>query len=1629
MFTDIYHIWQEKLEIGMTDRSLLKKFGWTKKEMLKILHRQKFRQNLKELAEARDFRCASILEACREEMDRLSPEPEQGWLSFLFADGKYVLYPDNFPNVMEPAYERGKLFYMEVLRISVETEQECLGFSPELHFQLANEQETEKSIYKNEYEQFLRFCKNTYFLEFMRIASEITSFNTLGHIAGVHFVAMYMARQLHTCHAKVDLGLMSAAAIGHDIGKFGCKDSESRRVPYLHYYYTDQCLQRNNMPGISYIAANHSTWDLELENLSMESLLLIYADFRVKSTRDQDGEKIHFYTLKDSFDVILGKLDNVDQAKEKRYRRVYGKLVDFENYMVSLGIHTDFAETIPEKVTVKDTALLAGNEVIDAYKHYAIRHNVELMHILNHETLFANILEAARSEKDWKHTRTYLNIFREYCTYMNQHQKLMTINFLFELLMHREGDIRSAAGILMGNLIAHYDREYRKEIPDGMLPFFQESSSKDVFEKYLNMILNPDYRVTEQHKKWLGYKMETLVSSVLSNARSARKRDYMDVIVQEYRNTGRDEFTAFCMIRALLSIPAGECREDDLEIFMQFILTFSGRGNLELEVSILDYISRLLETSDHFAVIYAYGQQLMEQIPNRSLISIRYLKKKIGLALHLSPETWGETEGADIMDDEASIGQVFLENLKTATPWICKMVNIEYLNNQLKIGKNRQPVHTTTHLVNLLTGSECTDVRHLAGETLIQCSQYISHESCNEVAMELLKSLELGENEFSKNIPNYLGRLILSLQPEELEEIILVLDHMLVNENDPVACVTLDTIGVLIQHYPEYIRKNPQEEEENHIRRINHLLGLLLRGMASDHNVVAQESCFVLGEYVFGNKRISLDDKFLFYRFLAKKGIHILRDQKEDPLSFLIDAASMNHIYRFISDYLLENGKLMLEESEKVAFFPGTFDPFSLSHKGIVEEIRKKGFEVYLAIDEFSWSKKTQPRLIRRKIAAMSTASDNGVFMFPDDIPVNIANCEDLGNLRKLFPGKDVYIVAGSDVTAHASAYKKSPEENSIHTFDHIIFRRRGAEYSSEGGSSEESGVIQGNVVTLSLPVYLEDISSTRIRENIDLNRDISNLIDPMAQKYIYENNLYLREPQYKPILFTRSINCDVLEQVPEELWEELTRTVWKKKNAESIVRNLKQEGLSLALLRDEERGGVPVAVAAAKEIANSDLLEEFRDLEMTKNIREQARGKILLIKAIYAPEDSPLHDYFQIVLTELLAHYLAREYTCCLYHSFSYMEERRNQVDKTLIRQGFLRLTKEGEPETVMVVDMHKPYILIKNIETVIKEPFNTNKAVREVMEKAHKKLQIAITKFKPGTLVLSFDSSIMHHRLVQKIAEINQVPNKIIRPRKLGEKMCVPFGKVLRGSVTPNTVTKALHTEKVFNANMRGFSIMEYPNYSPLSTQLRTIHSFNQEVILVDDLLHKGYRLQELEPMLREHHIAISRILTGIMTANGRDLVSQYNLTPDYAYFIPNLSSWFVESTLYPFIGGDSVRSGGSNSAGLLTSVNLILPYVAPEFLILDNMEATYNLSAVCLQNAKDIMRVLEREYQKLFERNLTLNRLSEVILSPTCPDKGLFMTYNENFQASVYIENDIQRLIRLQGIVGKSGYLCID
>ena len=300
-------------------------------------------------------------------------------------------------------------------------------------------------------------------------------------------------------------------------------------------------------------------------------------------------------------------------------------------------------------------------------------------------------------------------------------------------------------------------------------------------------------------------------------------------------------------------------------------------------------------------------------------------------------------------------------------------------------------------------------------------------------------------------------------------------------------------------------------------------------------------------------------------------------------------------------------------------------------------------------------------------------------------------------------------------------------------------------------------------------------------------------------------------------------------------------------------------------------------------------------------------------------------------------------------------------------------------------------------------------------------------MTELYPGCLVLSMSAGIIYQRLLRKIAACNSVSTEPSVPRVLGKCICVPFGKILRGVAVPNTVTKTLHTDKVYEPDLSRSSIEAYPFYPPLADQVRTIHAFERPVILVDDMLHDGKRIRRIAPLMEQTGTPVRQVLVGYLTGVGRDTMEQLGFPVDSVYYLPNLRMRFVESTLYPFIGGDTVRRAEPMAGGLQPAVNRIFPYAAPEFTEDCVDGSTYRLSLCCLENARDLLLALETEYRSLYARNLTLSRLGEAIILPLCPDKGSCMGYDLNRAASTYLDNDIEMLKRLQAhykiVIGES------
>lgn len=1475
----------------------------------------------------------------------------------------------------------------------------------------------------DEYERFADYLDQEYVYEMMKMNQDLIGYSTLDHICGVHHLAVKIGRQLKCLDLPIDLGRVSGAAYGHDIGKYGCKPEESRKVAYYHYYYTAEWFTERQIVYIRNVAFNHSTWDLELANLSLESLVLIYCDFRVKANENRSSKyPMKYYSLDDAFDVILSKLDNVDLAKEKRYRRVYNRLKDFENFMIEKGVNLDPDSSdridVGHEAKRKHFSIMQGSALVENAKFLSISHNIGIMNRLRDENSLTAMLENARGLGNVDSLRSYQNIIQEYSEYLTQKQKLIALNFLYDRLMLPADDIRKNSAKLIGILIANFDEIERKELPKGARKKTVEIDSLKLFETYLTKSMFPNLRIIDKHKEWIRLSVAYMVKSLLSHVTDEKCHLYIKKFTALLKRRALEEDLAQYALEAIRVLPFPRLKSEDIDVIIAYINKVALSDDRILRIQCYDVFCEIIPQLTPAEI---KGIQVVHKLDDMAEISPAETYARYKLLLLTGHENYElEEYRLSCIAKVDGHSDVYLSNLKSATSWVCKKLQIELLLKFVVKHKQSDSFYLAMHLCNLLKVSSHESVRNAAGKGLIELSKHLSKGQINDIVIELLRALEMENYQYTKYICEYLGILMNRLDQQEFLEIIESFNEKIERANPQICTLVLLTTGVVIEHlsYDQY--------GDDYDLILKELLGILLKGFVNYDTRVNQTAVNVIGKNLFRTKNMTMDEKANIFNMMIKKILSLMVNTDETKeLIYLNNAAGLNHIYNFISDYAFEKGNLSVDTYKKIAFFPGAFDPFSLSHKEIAKSIRDLGFEVYLSVDEFSWSKRTQPNLIRRDIMKMSIADEFNLYVFPRDISVNIANPRDLKTLAETFDPSDVYIVIGSDVILNASAYKREESEYSIHNFSHVIFERHAQIYSSVEVERLEENVrgLNKEVVRLVLPPQFEQISSTQIRNYIDENRDISDLIDPLAMKYIYARGLYQREPQFKEMVTTKSVYVEVVEQLDDSTIKELIAHSDEdlKPDFDAVKLLTERHEPRAMILRSIRDNNQIIGYAIFHWLRSSKVFQEFEHEKVSEYVLKHSVGRILVIDALVITNPYDFSDPEQMILTETLAFCLAKDYSYSVVNPIkgTMISDRFHDLLKL---HGFQIIHEDLNKDKVYAVEMSSPCTLNLDARTVLKEPLRSNQNVIDVINRSRRRLQKALTQLYPGQLVLSFDRTMLYENLIKKIADDNGVPSVPTHPRSLGDAMCVPFGAVFKRWILPNTVTKSLHTERFFSPDVKGYEIQAYPYYLDIQNQVKRIKSFNRPVILVDDLLNKGYRIKAIQPLMKEEGVNVKKVIVGIMSGRGKALMENQNIAVDSAYFIPRLKVWFNESLMYPFLGGDTLWRGVIPTRNIIPSINQILPYTSPSYISGSSMKAIYNLSEVCLENAMEILKVLEEEFQYLHENSLTLAHLGEVLISPRFPDRGEKISYDMLQKSSDYLCNDLEQLRRLKHFVYK-------
>ena len=1501
--------------------------------------------------------CAAVLALCAPDLEQ-APASAQAFLAALYQKLCARMFPDGLPEV--PALTADETAYLSALEASLANGTD--GFDPCLDLLPLPEDSIAGSRVEAQYRRFTQAVHDDHLMAVMRLGMESTPFDPASHTIGVHNVALHTAILAKKAGFPVDLPLVSAAALGHDIGKFGCRGEDLSRIAYLHYYYTWQWFSRNGMEEIGYISANHSTWDLEFENLPIESLLLIYADFRVRGTR-APGEKevMRIHTLKESYEMIFCKLADMTKEKTLRYQNVYHKLTDFENLLRSRGVSPELNvhELLPHQM--KDPSLMNAQEALRALRDLTLDGSIRLMHTLSTDQTLEQLLEQAKGEKNLQRIRMYLRLLEEYSTYMTKANKRKTLVLLYELLMHPDGDVRRIAGRIMGKILANAGPRYRKERPlsarDGQMPpavMALLSESAELWKHYIGLCLHPDQRISSKHALRISNSLKTISQSLFASCEEKEAGSLLSPLLEALFEAQAED--RFVLVDALCHVPCQYFPRTGLPALAAQLAAMLGTGNQELDIIVLHALLRLTHAyPDLYASVR--GAVCCYQPPWEEHLAHDWLRARL----------LGEPP-ADMRAQ--TVSQIHLSNLKNAVHWTVKLTQINMLSEYVR-AHPEAAFHTALHFSNLLCVSEHLPVRELAGNALLAVAPGLLVDQINEIVIDLTRELESGQEQISRFIPPYLGKLLCMLPEKELGESVDSIGQLACGASIRPARVALFTLGEALNTLPE--------RETGTADRI---LGLILTGISHYDETIHQTALAVLCRDIFGRDQLSLSRKHDIFVRLHKKLLTLLSEPRPGRLTFFNCAAMLNHLYRYTVRQELCVGPFRFPPEKPAAFFPGTFDPFSVGHKQIVQEIRARGFEVYLAVDEFSWSKKTLPKLLRRRIVSISTADQWDTYLFPDENPVNIAMPDDLQRLRALFPEREVYLVAGSDVIANASAYQ-SLDPGTAADYNHIVFCRDGS-----ADHAALASIIRGKLLLLSLPPFYETVSSTRIRASVDQNLDISMLVAPVVQTYIYECGLYVRSPERKDVLRREELYFQNAAQDDPALPQEVRACMQGKKAPRA----------ALLLARPARLLGW----AAGHTILLDDLYDALGALEACSYVRQHASGQILFIDAAQAEGG----DALRMLLNELLARSLEQGHT----YAVCRCGPEQPALQSALRQLGFAEAVSG-----VYYVDMRNPVMLLQDAMLCIKPPHKDAPAVREAVMQTRPRLRMALSAMFPGKLLLCFDTEMLNQAIAQRIERMNGVQNVPAGVRRLGPYMCVPYGKIFADAIVPNTVTKTLHVEKCYAPDVRSFTIEEYPDYSPLSSQVRALRSFHRPIILVDDLLHKGYRIEKLDRVFRQEELAVDRIVVAVMSGYGRDLMRVQGRPAECEYFIPNLHYWVTESLLYPFIGGDSV-AGRRQKERMLPSVNMILPYVYPGYFFDVTEDSIRNLSKTALENAMQILRALEREHQRSFSAALTIRRLGEALTQPRLPDKGDCMTFDFSLPASNYLEEDLARLDRI-------------
>lgn len=824
--------------------------------------------------------------------------------------------------------------------------------------------------------------------------------------------------------------------------------------------------------------------------------------------------------------------------------------------------------------------------------------------------------------------------------------------------------------------------------------------------------------------------------------------------------------------------------------------------------------------------------------------------------------------------------ELIRRNLDLSDDGITKMVYLDIIKSRAEsLPENEQSLARekyALHLFNIMRLDDHPLLYFSAEELLVEVAPALSEYQVYDLFRQMLKTVEM--NIDSSNFsPYFLGKTFRYLNKKHKQEFVYRIRQIADFKDTSIVMTNMETICIILSEAEEYGYEVP----------LAHLLvGALKTGLC----------CY--------KKELSVETEFL----IRKYGLGKIWQHEEESL----------------------------KQKEKLAYFTGAFDPFTLKDKAIVQELLDMGFGVILSVNDFEWKMNAQPIRIRRQMLTQSVADFQDVMVLPEEVSICPLNDNDLRQLKDMFPGQEIFLVTDVSEVEKAVGYEQA-------NWPHVVYFDSGYQGYADRVTLEQ--ILNNEICYLKIPAQFLEVSSETVKQRIMEGFDLTGYVDVQVQNTIQEWNLYKN-------------------------FEIFRKTALPAEHSVICLDN------SMTISDRDEEGNMHCAYAKWKIAGKTAVILEIKG-DMTETT-----------------------DYCYMVMLEVLAYFQKIEIS----HVVCFDADKYGEL---LSCFGFVRM---NEYEDGMTLDMSHVIVIFFDAESILKEPFKSNKEIRHVIGRNRKKLLRSLVNVFPGTLVLGLPIERLNDRLIELIR----------KDITTDDKVCVPFGKILRGALIRDAVTIELHTEKMYQRDLDAFEIKELPNYASLSAQIRGIKSVGRQVMLVDDFFHKGYRFEKIQALMENEDLKIANIITGVLSGNGQKIARERGLSIEAAYNISNMKIWLLESDLYPFVGGDGLELSDGIEAfdTIIPSMNTILPYQMPSFFKRAEKGKIYELSEVCLENTGELYNSLEEIYYRNNHHILTLDKISEVMTEARCPADLAIRTFR-HFKISSLIEDDKKKLRRLKNL----------